>query len=283
VEPYVKINYLLIYITSKCTLNCKLCVAGIPYHSPPRNLLKSSVIREMKNAFELYDEMDHADIMGGEPLLHPDVIDFLHELNKYHSKFKQMRIVTNCTIVPSDTVCEAIQDLVQKGSNVLFLLSNYGKLSKCINEVIYKLDTYHIPYRIDNYVGKNQRFDGWVDFGDFTDRGYTEAEAQQLYLDCRYGRRKGISDCHQMYEGKIYACPYYLLVSVFNKIDPLDNEYINLYDETASIEQKKKILLQMQSKPDYFAACKLCKGQTHYSKRYPAAEQIKKVQGDMHE
>jgi len=267
----VSTGVLAFYLTNKCTLKCKLCAFGVPYFTSPRNLLKEDIVRDIQRAMELYDDMLHVDILGGEPLLHPDILEITQELYKYRSKFPEMRIVTNCTIIPNDDLCLFIKHILDDGHRFLFLLDNYGSLSSKLKEVKSKLDQYQIPFRVDDYVGDNPRFDGWINYGDFEDRGYTADEVQKLYIDCRCRSLR----YHECYDGKIYACPYYLVLGALGKIEPLSGEYVDLRNNSVSNQQQRKILHNVLSQSHNFASCWKCFGLTDYSKRYPAAEQLK--------
>jgi hypothetical protein len=77
-----------------------------------------------------------------------------------------------------------------------------------------------------------------------------------------------------LFDGKIYPCPYYLVLCALNEMSPLEGEYIDLTDESISVEQKKETIRRFSSQPHNFASCWRCCGLTDRSARYPAAEQI---------
>ncbi len=86
---------LLLFITGKCNLNCKNC-----FSISTRNAKEMS-LDEIKEIIKTNDEYQKIDLMGGEPLLHPNVleiIDYLKSINKSVSVYtngKKLDLITN--------------------------------------------------------------------------------------------------------------------------------------------------------------------------------------------
>ena len=150
-------------ITSKCTLNCKLCSNYIPYIPAPIHTPKEIAFQEIKAFFEVWDYADRIELIGGEPLLHPNFYEILAECLKYQSQFGKIRITTNATIIPKKEVFDLI---CATDKRIEFLLDDYGPLSKNLDEIRQICDDYAIPYRVDCYHGESQYANGWIYFGD---------------------------------------------------------------------------------------------------------------------
>lgn len=258
------------FITSKCTLNCKLCSNYIPYIPNPFHTPKETAFREIKAFFQIWDYADRIELIGGEPLLHPDFYEILRECLKYQSQFGKIRITTNSTIVPEERVFALIRETEKR---VEFLLDNYGPLSKNLEVIRQQCDAYQIPYRIDNYYGENQYSNGWIYFGDCkTDLGYTDQEWTDLFHRCVVPKEEFV----MVNNGKAFFCDYPMATYQVTGRLPADGGYIDLFDEQISIEEKREMARKLWDGP--YSSCRYCTGfDVTNAKRYPAAEQVQKI------
>lgn len=91
------LKYLETHIVDHCNLNCKACHHFCPL--APENYVKvenfESDIKEISKKFYL----KRFRIMGGEPLLHPQVCEFLAIARRYLPS-TNISIVTNCILLP---------------------------------------------------------------------------------------------------------------------------------------------------------------------------------------
>ncbi|GHU44054.1 hypothetical protein FACS1894111_10690 [Clostridia bacterium] len=264
------------FITTKCTMNCKLCAAAVPYNPKPRHTPKEIAFRELSEFFQIWDYAERVEFIGGEPLMHPDIYDIVKETMKYSNQFDRMRITTNATIVPSDELLSFIADC---GKPFDFIVDDYGKHSKNLNRLVEKLETYGIEHRIDVYHGETQRFDGWVCFGDYTDLAYSEEEWHKVFERCI--APKNAFTC--VNDGKAFACCYAMSLYWVNGFLADDGSYVDLFDDGSSIEKKRETAANFNKQP--LAACRCCHGfDSENGKRYPAAEQLPKIMGgNVHE
>lgn len=67
---------LLLFITGKCNLNCKNCFSLSTHNS------KEMSFEEVKNIINANNDYNKIDLMGGEPLLHSQVISIIDYLNQ---------------------------------------------------------------------------------------------------------------------------------------------------------------------------------------------------------
>jgi hypothetical protein len=230
------------------------------YHIPI-----NSLALQLKEFFSIYDYASRLEYMGGEPLMHPELVAIIDETLKYSEQFGELRITTNATIVPSDELCNLI---VNCGKRFDFVVDDYGPLSKSIDKVTAKLDGYNIPYRIDTYTGDDQHFGGWIKCGDYEYIDYTDEELREQHRNCV--QTKDAFAC--VWEGKVFQCPYPLGFYLRKDILPPKEDYIDLFDYTMHKKEKRKIALSFYKMPMW--ACHRCFGfDEKKSKRYPAAEQ----------
>ena len=222
--------------------------------------------------FQVFDYVDRIEFIGGEPLMHPDIVEIVKEAVKYKSQFGFIRITTNATIVPSEMLLRVLNE---SGCKFDFLVDNYGELSVNFDKIVRILDENNITYRVDEYHGKReeQRFGGWIDFGDFTDQMYSEEQIQYNFEHCAAIKRN-VCITH----GKVFPCCYEMAGYLEGKLPLIEGEYIDLFDENISLEDKKKIAQDFWKNSLY--ACRFCKSfNAENSKRYCAAEQMERKYG----
>lgn len=257
------------FITSKCTLNCKLCSNYIPYIPKPFHTPKETSFQEMREFFRIWDYADRIEFIGGEPLLHPDFKEILKESLRYADQFGKIRITTNATILPSEELFSIIRG---SDKRIEFLLDNYGPLSKNLDRIIEKCTQYGIPYRVDTYCGDTQYANGWIWFGDCkTERGYTEEEWRDVFDRCVVPTEHFV----MVNNGKAFFCDYAMAMHQVTGALPEDGGYIDLFDKGIPLSEKREQAKKIWQGP--FSSCKYCTGfDVEKAKRYPAAEQLPK-------
>lgn len=248
------------FITTKCTMNCKLCAAAVPYVKKPKHTTKETAIRELHEFFAVWDYAERIEFIGGEPLLHPDICQLVKEALCYADRFDRLRITTNATIVPSDDLCHLIANC---GKEFDFIIDDYGKLSKNLQPLVEKLDRYSIPYRIDKYHGEDQRFGGWIHFGNYT-LLHGEAQANTIFDNCI--APKNAFCC--VNNGKVFMCCYAMCLYLAKGLLFDDGSCIDLFSDECSIEAKK--LTAMKFCTETIEACRYCNGfDAESGQRYP--------------
>ncbi len=256
------------YITTNCTLNCKLCMTDVPRIPDRHHVPVETLVSELEAYFKIWDHTKRLEFMGGEPLMHPDIFNIVKESLQFQSFYDNMRITTNATIVPDDDLLELIAGC---GKHFDFVVDNYGPLSRNLTELTSKLDFYKIPYRVDLYTGENQHFRGWVDLGNYEFHNYSDEELSKMFFECV----SVVNKFDVVYEGKVFQCPFFLRLYHIKGILPEKNEYIDLFDQSISISEKKKIASGFYKTP--IGVCRYCPGFNETeSKRYPAAEQVER-------
>lgn len=255
------------FITTRCTMNCKLCAAAVPYIKKPCHTPKEQAFREIEKFFEIWDYAERVEFIGGEPLMHPDIYEIVYEALKYKDQFGKLRITTNATIVPDDKLLALARDC---GKEFDFIIDDYGKYSVNLNRLLKKLDEYDLPYRVDVYHGDNQRYNGWVYFGDYTDRGYaSEEEVKTVFENCICPKTAFVC----VNDGKAFSCVYSMSLWLVKGVLPQGEEYIDLFDESITIPRKRKIADTFCTRA--ISSCRYCYGfNSESGMRYSAAEQL---------
>ena len=254
------------FITQRCTMNCKLCAAAVPYIHNPVHTPKEVAFKELKEFFRVWDYADRVEFIGGEPLTHPQLYEIVKESLKYQEKFGKLRITTNATIVPSDRLCDLAANC---GKEFDFIVDDYGEYSKNLVPLLKQLEKYHIPFRVDTYHGENQRFGGWINFGDYTIIN-DEIEAKKTLKNCIAPKNQFVC----VNDGKAFSCCYAMCLYWIHHLFPDDGSCIDLFNSELPIEKKREIAAHFCE--ESIEACKYCRGfDATNSKRYPGPpEQI---------
>ena len=259
------------YITTHCTLNCELCMTDIPHIKDKHHVPLDSLMHQLEKFFQIWDSAMRLEYMGGEPLVHPELYDIIKETLRFKDQFRDLRIATNATVVPDDRVLELIADC---GKFFDFVVDDYGPLSNRMKDLTERLEYYKIPYRIDCYTGEDQHFNGWVKLGNYEYIDYGDTELLEQYRDCVQVK----DEFAIVYEGKVFQCPYPLRFFILKNVVPERNEFIDLYDDTLSIAEKREIAAGFYKTPT--KACHCCFGFSEKkAQRYPAAVQAPRAAG----
>jgi len=245
-------NVFDLFITTKCTMNCKKCCAYIPFVQNSRHTPKEIVFREIKEFFHVFDYANRIEFIGGEPMMHPELTAIVEESVKYKEQYGFMRITTNCTIVPNDDFLRYIHDC---GVYFDFVLDDYGVHSRAYPAVAEKLDAFGIPYKVYHYHGDEQYFNGWIDFGDHSDKNYTEQELIHVFSHCTAAVKNTF---FATYDGKVHPCLYSLAGQYTGRLAPKPGEWIDLFDDAMTYEKKREIANNFLKAP--FNACRYCNG-----------------------
>jgi|GEM_PF-5828177 hypothetical protein len=147
------INSLSFRITSKCSLRCKNCSFHIPYHKNYFDFDFNELMFSLRKFCDLTDAVLEITVNGGETLLYTDLIELLEEISKINNIIL-ITVVTNGTIIPSDSLCEVMNKL-----GVILRISDYGEYSNNICQVKEKCQKYSVPYF------KYHRANVWFELG----------------------------------------------------------------------------------------------------------------------
>lgn len=257
-----------IIITYKCNLKCKLCAAYSPYYEKPPHFSYESLALSIDKFFSIVSHVDKFVVSGGEPLIHNELDKIMRHLLMYSNQIGIIEIITNGTIVPNNNFMKVIDGC----KKISFLIDDYGKdLSTKVNELEKVLSKNDVFYSVRNYNGINAHCNGWVDFGDFTQKWFTQEDIDTIFSKCAIPQKMNF--CFTIKNGEIHPCaPSYRCMEL--KIIPKNgNEYIDLMDENTTLQEQREKLLSIQNYTS-LTACKYCNGMCEDSPRFSPAEQL---------
>jgi MoaA/NifB/PqqE/SkfB family radical SAM enzyme len=235
----MKINFQQIletHLTDHCNLGCK----GCSHFSP---LVRGEVFadirvfqRDMSRLGELFDSIYEVRLMGGEPLLHPDVLSFCGIARQTFPKAR-IALFTNGIrlLAMDDRFWDACADL-----DILLKITWYpielemDRINKKAREKNVRIK---IPNQIKSFF-KHINISG-------------DSDPESSFRNCRM-----MFKTPQLRDGRIYPCFFPAYVHIFNdyfhkSIDVSENDYINFLEHIDPNE-----ILEFLSRP--IPMCRWC-------------------------
>lgn len=245
------LHHVNINITDQCTLRCRDCSLLIPYYKTKKQYPLPEVLDGINKLFQIVDYVQEVHLIGGEPLLYPELSELISEIGKqYRHKIGEFAIATNGTITPSREICQAAQK-----HKVFFTISDYtgspafsGRVN--IPALLQHLELNSVEYRLGN---KSM----WFDFNtSLEDSSASITEPSAIYQDkfqkCFF-RNRGL------YLNKLYYCPhqYGVLRAGINTDD--SEAYIDL--DSSAVDKINLLQFELGFLPrGYLLQCRQCNG-----------------------
>lgn len=255
-EVYIK--HLDLSITEKCSLNCRDCAHFMPYYKSPKHMDKNKLLDYIDRVDEIFDIVDELNILGGEPLINPDVYDIIQYAQTKKS-IKKIHIVTNGTIIP-DKKQLALLDKTK----LLVVISKY-KLSTKIDDIINICKELNIDY---NCI----IIDEWTESNNLNIKEKSISELRNIYHWC-FAR-----NCHIVVDGKLFNCAFLSNTYRLKAIPQKSIQFIDLMDDMKTINEIKEGVKHYLYGQDYLYACNYCKGRSLLEiNPIPSAIQTKEI------
>lgn len=228
------------HLVEHCDLNCQMCTHFSPLARPQFTEIES-FSRDMRRLQELFcNAVSYIMLLGGEPLLHPRVAEFLEITRKYFP-YAEVILYTNGLKIPQMNA-----DFWEscKKNNITITLTrypisfDYGRVDKLMKE-------YGVTYQYCNTPGRPKKSSHYpLDL-----RGMQEP--RRGFLACNMANR-----CIFLRDGRLYTCVLIPNIQHFNKyfhqnleVSPLDS--IDIYQANSGVE----IMRFLASPPPF---CRYC-------------------------
>ncbi len=238
-----EIPYLEMFVTSHCNLRCKNCSNRIPYLEKKEHFCFEKIKVGIDTLLNKIDILYRLKIHGGEVLLHPQIGQIITYLNE-KNKIKSIRLATNGTIIPTDTILKILAK-----SKVVVQISDYPHAKEKREILINKMKEHGVKYV---FLQGQQ----WVDMGDLKRRTHSR------FTMCTMKR------CTSLLDGKIYVCSR---AAILSRQEILSDSGIDIYAKKKVFQKKLKLFY---SETDN-RACWFCDGDSQYALPVPAGEQIR--------
>lgn len=198
--PKTDIHLLTVDVVGHCNLNCVHCDHFSPLAK--EEFYDINVFeKEIKRLSELAPngEIKKLSLQGGEPLLAPNIKDFIEIAAKYLSKTK-ISIISNGILV--NNMDESFWLLLNK-HNVLLELTKYP-IKVDYDNILKKAERYSVETRIVN-IDKKSSYKAPLDLEG-------KQDVRESYLNCYHA-----NNCVALKDGKIYTCTIAPNIERFNK------------------------------------------------------------------
>lgn len=201
-------------LTMQCTLKCKNCNMFVPHYSEKLVYPLQTLKDEFDLLFSKVDYVFCITLLGGEPLLYPQITEFVQYLfDNYKENIGTIKIITNGTVVPKDEFFS-----IMKKYPVWISISDYtnqvqyaGKL----NQFIEKIKQYSMEYTVT-------KMGTWNDF---------YFPARQIKIDSNKCAAH-MKECSPIFHGyndkKIYYCHVAWSAEKMGKFKLSENDYVDL-------------------------------------------------------
>lgn len=231
------LHYIEVPITEECNLNCKGCLFTCNLSGNIGHVSFEQVKKDADRMCQLFYDVPWIRILGGEPLMHPDIIEIL---DGYREKFpdSEIDVCTNGLLIPK--MKEEFWECMKK-NNITIHVSGYKPTRSMINKIDEVIKKHDMPYVILNR-------DKFLKY-------YTlkpENDMRKSYEKCI------ASGCYELYCGKMSTCSGVIAFEKLNnmfgcKYKVRENEdWIDIHNENLDGFAVKEFL----ERPSY--CCKYC-------------------------
>lgn len=235
-----------IFMTSYCSLNCKNCIAYIPYFKEKSNISLDTLKIDADILFSKVDRVNKFKVLGGEGLVYPYLCEYLkYVCDKYRNQVGTIRIGTNGTIYPSEEllkICREYQIIVDI-SDYRIAIGDRSKLEDIKKTCEYN----HV------LVDVKRTGEQWLDLG-FPYNLPSERNEQQLknhFFKCAMF-------CRNFHEGKLYFCCSNFAAIKAGLFEENENDY---FDFTRDFTKKQLLEYELGfSNLGHTTFCKVCRG-----------------------
>ncbi len=234
----INMQYFLYEIVHHCNLNCKGCDHCAPIAEEEFVNLKQFE-NDLKKIKKTFNSINAFSIMGGEPLLHPQLIEII-KISRKILKKTVILIYTNGINLENQP--EKFWEICKK-NKIEIILTKY-KINLNIENIFKLAEKNNVKIFIEK--NKEKEFFHKIKFNlDASENEYNS------YKDCYQGHV-----CHQLENGILYKCPIVPAARHFNKFFNKDmiiseNDGLNLNKKL-----KKEDIIKYFENPIPF--CKYC-------------------------
>lgn len=216
--PYIEFSAAL-----HCNMNCRSCTHFSPL-SEKRFYDFRMFYNDIQRLRQLVARIDIIRIMGGEPLLNPQLDDYITLTRKAYP-YSEIQLVTNGLLLK--TMREGLIDAILQ-NEIRIHISFYPAIADGIEDVICFLEDRKLSYTVDSMITRfakvlsKERIGN--PFSPFKPVGCT---------------------CPNLFEGYMAVCPRVMFISDLNKTfnaNYPDDGKIDLYDVTLTFERLKERL-----------------------------------------
>lgn len=228
-EAYRGIESLDIELVGECNLNCKSCTHFSPVAQTERLSVEEFEADLRQLSILMPDKIKKINLLGGEPLLHEQIEDFMKISRKYF---------------PNIEIC-----IVTNGILLLGKQESFWKTA-CENKIVIEVTKY--PVKLDFKKMKETAKKYKVTLQFYGRSGYVQKTQYFLPLDLegKQDMRESFTRCFMarscitLYRGRLFPCSYAAYIERFNRrfgqdIPVTRDDYADIYNEKPEDIMKK--------------------------------------------
>jgi MoaA/NifB/PqqE/SkfB family radical SAM enzyme len=264
----LQMKMVMLVITYRCNLKCRLCTSGSPYFDVPPHYTLKDLKPVISRIFELSSHVTQITTSGGETFLHPELPQIIDFVTQFTNQYDRQELITNATIIPNDEII----DSCKRSGKIVVLVDDYGpKLSTNREAVVKKLNDAGITYRVRKYYGDDAYCGGWVDLRDLSKKLFNQQDTDKRFGECIYPRN--FNFCFPISDGIMHPCGVARRCYMENAVPHDELQYVDLMSEVTTLEQKREQIRALQNTKT-LKACAYCNGFSADSPRFLPAEQL---------
>lgn len=233
------LDELEVSITTCCTLCCRQCANLMQYYAVPSHVPAEQIKRSLSAVISAIDGVRLIRILGGEPLLHPDLYGILDFCVKELSTVQEIEIITNGTLLFQDDVIE----LIEKYPKIIVIISDYGMTSSKIQLLVRQLEHAVIRHAV--------RRSEWRPKANLLHRGRSKFATRRMFQGCcRYV---------SLLNEELHVCPRSCHGTNLHAITKREKDYVQIDRYKDNKKALKAAIIRMLEQP-YVEACEHCDG-----------------------
>lgn len=184
-----------LHISDKCNLNCKGCTHFSPLFSDLGTSLEER-LEDIKILRSKFSNIIRLDLLGGEPLLNPELSGYVEEMRKILPN-TFIQIFTNGLLIPrlSEETLKCIKE-----NSVTFSISEYEPTHRMMDRITDTLEKYEIDYIVLK-----------------SDTRMIFNKPISVSKNTRYPQNCISNGCILVSDGKIARCPTLMYIYKFNE------------------------------------------------------------------
>jgi organic radical activating enzyme len=240
-------------VTERCSLRCRNCSNLMQYYEKPRNCELGEMLAAIDALTGAVDEINDFRVIGGEPLMNPEVHLVVRKLTPI-AKIKKVVIYTNGTLKPRP---EQMADFAD--DKVLFIITDYGELSRNLKPLITMLDQQKIAYYLNPAAE-------WNDCSGLSRHDYTPERLRKMFAACCVKNLLTLSGT------RLYHCPFLANAARLQAMPDNAADYVELVSDASQEDLRRRLKFFIES-ADLFPGCNYCDGRTWDGEAIPPAIQ----------
>lgn len=223
-------------VTTHCTLCCEECANLIQYYKQPYHISVEKIIRNVMKLSLAVDGIDCIRILGGEPLLHPN-LDILLKYLAEEKKISNVTIVTNGTLRFEREAC----NILANNKKFKVSVSAYPCAEKSRIGLIRQMERKHIFYAAACVT--------WKEKASVLYQGKSPGQLRDFFKNCP-------NHFFSLLNGELHVCPRSSHGTDLGIIPKFQYDFVELEEEESPgrIRQKIQDLLERP----YLTACNYC-------------------------